>query len=229
MLFKGTIGSQLAGSIGGITASHNKGGTYFRARRTPTNPNSAFQMIVRGAVSTLSNRWVSVLTVAQRNEWETYAGNVPRPNKVGDLVLLSGINHYVRCNTPRIQSVSPVVDNAPTVFTVGSFTTVTATASAATDLISVSFTNSDSWATATGGFLLVFCGAPQNGAVNFFKGPYRFAAKASGAVVPPTSPLIIVNPFGNMVLNQKVFLRIAASQVDGRYSQAQFLPLIVAA
>ncbi|KKM06452.1 hypothetical protein LCGC14_1743870, partial [marine sediment metagenome] len=47
MLFKSGLITQGSGSIGGLTASHNRGGMYFRARTIPTNPATSFQTVVR--------------------------------------------------------------------------------------------------------------------------------------------------------------------------------------
>ena len=48
MLFVPTIGTKLSGSLGGIVASHNRFGSYFRQRTVPVNPDTADQQMVRG-------------------------------------------------------------------------------------------------------------------------------------------------------------------------------------
>lgn len=95
MLFKPIIGTDLSGKVGGIVASHNAGGAYFRAATIPTNPNTTFQQAVRNAVSQLSSMWQTTLTQAQRNEWEVYAANVKITNRIGEKINVSGLNHYV--------------------------------------------------------------------------------------------------------------------------------------
>ena len=49
MLFKPTIVASLSGSLGGITASHNRFGAYLRERVIPVNPGTQPQVIVRNA------------------------------------------------------------------------------------------------------------------------------------------------------------------------------------
>jgi hypothetical protein len=79
------------------------------------------------------------------------------------------------------------------------------------------FTNTDTWATAVGGALLVFMSRGQSPTINSFKGPYRFAGKVAGAVSPPTSPQNITSPF-TLAATQRVFVRFIAVTADGRVS-----------
>jgi hypothetical protein len=190
---------------------------YQRARRTPTNPNSPEQAAVRAIVAALANLWTNTLSEVQRLTWDLYATNVQLTNKLGDPMNVTGLNMYVRSNTPRLQAAMTRIDTAPGVFNLGSFTNPTFVVDAANEEVDVSFTNTDSWATAIGGAMLVFASRPQGAAINFFKGPYRFAGTIPGAVVPPTSPATIALPFA-VVPAQKVFLRVSVVQTDGRLS-----------
>jgi hypothetical protein len=70
--FTSQIVAGASGSIRGLTASHNRGGQYFRGRTIPTNPNSVFQQAVRNNLSVLQTRFLSTLTAAQRLAWTTY-------------------------------------------------------------------------------------------------------------------------------------------------------------
>jgi len=212
----------MSGSIAGITASHNAGGQYFRSRSIPVNPTTARQSAVRGAMSTLAVRWATVLTQLQRDAWEVYALAIPSSNALGDAHQLTGLNWYVACNTPRIQAgiILPTVyiDNAPTIFTRADLTPPTiVSATAATEILSMAFANTDVWATAVGGALLVYCGLPTSAAVQGYKGPYRYSGKIAGAVVPPTSPLPITSahPFG---VGNRVHTFVRAVTADGRIS-----------
>lgn len=220
MLFKGILGTQLSGSLAGIVASHNAGGTYFRDRALPTDPGSAYQVAVRGYMTQLANFWSSTLTATQRAAWETYAANVTVINRIGDAIHLSGINHYVRSNVPRLQAGATRVDDAPTTFNLGEFTHPAAlAASAATDALSVDFDNTDDWAGEDDSHLLVFGSREQNPTINYFKGPYRFADTIDGdSVTPPTSPASITNPFA-LTQNNQVFVQVRCSRADGRLSE----------
>lgn len=98
-----TMASAMSGSLRGITASHNRGGAYFRGRTVPTNPNTNLQSQVRTAFGTLSQDWNSLLTPEQREGWNNYAQQVSWTDSLGQTIQLSGINHFVRSNTVLLQ------------------------------------------------------------------------------------------------------------------------------
>jgi len=222
MLIKGLLASEMSGSIAGITASHNRGGLYLRARAIPVNPSSVLQQVIRGAMTSLSIRWTTTLTQLQRDAWNVYATNVPVTDRLGASRKLTGLNWYNACNAPRIQAgiILPTVyvDNAPIIMTSAELTPPTiVSATAATDIISLAFTSTDAWATAVGGALLVYCGIPQSPGMLAYKGPYRYSGKIPGAVVPPVSPLPITSayPFG---VGNRVHVQCRSVTADGRIS-----------
>lgn len=222
MLIKGLLASEMSGSIAGITASHNRGGQYFRARAIPVNPSSIRQQAIRAAMAALAVRWTTVLTQPQRDAWDVYAANVPVTDRLGASRKLTGLNWYSACNVPRQQSgvILPTVfiDAAPIIMTMADLTPpAIVSATAATEILSMSFTNTDAWATAVGGALLVYCGIPQSPGAMAYKGPYRYSGKIPGAVVPPTSPLPITSayPFG---VGNRIHIQCRAITADGRIS-----------
>lgn len=84
MKYKGTFASDLSGKLGGIVASHNKAGGYFRAFTTPTQPNTVIQSWARARFASASSAWHG-LTDPQKNIWNLFAvtdfkaqrGNIP--------------------------------------------------------------------------------------------------------------------------------------------------------
>ena len=218
MLFKPLLGDQLSGSAGGIVASHNRGGTYFRQRAIPVNPQTPEQVAVRGFLSQLTSIWVNTLSVAQRTAWDVYALNVLIPNRLGDPRNIGGVGQYVRSNVPRLQAGLPRVDNAPTVFDLGDFTDPTIISITAPTALSLGFTESDAWVSEDDAGMLVLASRGQNASINFFKGPYRFADSIDGEVaIPPTTPAAIVLPF-IIAATQRVFIEVKVSRADGRLS-----------
>lgn len=219
MLFKPLLGTDLSGKVGGIVASHNAGGAYFRAATIPTNPNTPFQQAVRGFMSLLTGAWNDALTPSQRAQWDTYGANVLITNRIGEQINISGLSHYVRSNVPRLLGALSRVDDGPIVFNLGlSSNPNFSNATQATQTIDVNFLVSgltDPWANVVGGAMLVFTSRPQNPSVNFFKGPYRFASAILGDPVPPTSP-VSVNAQFPFIVGQRVFLRTIVTQADGR-------------
>lgn len=222
MKFKSALMESASGSLGGITASRNRGGPYFRGRAIPTNPNSTFQQAVRSAAAFLASYWSGTLTQVQRDAWDLYAENVPLPDPLGDPRNVGGIGMYVRSNIARIIAGEPGVariDDAPTVFDLGSLTEpVVGACTASADTISIAYTNTDPWAILDGGALFIYTSRPQNPGINYFKGPYRLAATVPGdTATPPTSPEV-VNAAFPFAAGQRIFVFARASTADGRLS-----------
>lgn len=219
MLYKSALVTAASGSIGGITASHNKGGNYLRARTIPTDPGTVQQQVVRGAVANLMARWVETLSEAQREDWKTWAINVPSINALGESRTLPANACYARCNVPRIQAGLPIIDFAPTVFDLAvltGFTIVAVDSGAGT--IDIGFDEGDAWVIADGAALLVYCSRQQNESIQYFKGPYRFAGAVLGdSATPPTSPATLTLPFP-VAVDNKVFAQGRVTQADSRPS-----------
>lgn len=223
MLFKPLIAGALSGKIGAVVASHNRGGAYFRLLSIPTDPGTPQQIIIRTLLGNLAAAW-GLLTALQREGWETYAANVPTTNRIGETVFLTGQQTYVKNNTAREQAGLTRINKPPTVFSLAALTPVTVAAVEITNILNISFTNTDEWATLDDGALLVYGSRQQSPTVNFFKGPYRFAGAILGnTAIPPVSPdVTIVNPFA-LDAGNRVFLRFVAIQADGRISAEQVL------
>lgn len=219
MLFKSALVTQASGSVGGITASRNAGGMYFRARALPTNPNTPFQQEVRNAMTQLTGRWGDVLTGAQRDAWKVYGEQTGLLNPLGDQVNVSGISMYTRSNISRIQAGLDIADAAPTVFNIGDFTApVLSAPSEGSQDFSLSFTTGDAWVDEDGSAMLVYVSRPQNPTINFFKGPYRLAATIPGdGTTAPTSPVAVDVPFA-ITAGQRLFVKVRVTRADGRLS-----------
>lgn len=226
MKFKSPVFSQVSGSIAGITFSHNRGGLYTRSRTIPVNPGSASQIAVRANFSGLVSTWINVLTTVQRTAWALYALNTPLVDRLGDALILTGQQMYVRCNSARLRGGLARVDVGPTVFGEALLSGIAVPSLLSPTLLNVPYDNTNPWATAIDGGMIVQVGTPENPTINFFKGPYRFADTELGDPVPPTSPFVVVTPF-TFTNGQAFFLRIRSSEADGRISAAQFFRGIV--
>lgn len=113
----------MSGSIGGSTASHNKGGPYFRTRAIPTNPSSATQLARRAALATMSQNWRD-RTAAERQAWEEWARQNPITNALGQSINKSGHQSYVGLNTRILLDAGTVIDVPPVVSAPDAFLTV---------------------------------------------------------------------------------------------------------
>ena len=217
-LFKSHLVSQASGSVGGTTYAHNAGGLYMRARSIPVNPNSAQQQAVRGLMASLVSAWSDILTPGQRATWDLYAFNTPLTGPLGDPRNVSGLNMYVRSNLPRLQAGATRIDQGPAIFNLGSFTEPSFTVTESTDLAAVTFDNTDAWANEDDGHAFVYLSRPFGLAINYFKGPFRYADSIDGdAVTAPTSPASIALPFPAEA-DQQVGMKFSVSRADGRLS-----------
>jgi hypothetical protein len=218
MKFKSQLVTQVSGSIGGTTFAHNRGGMYQRARSIPTDPNSPLQQTVRSIFGSLAILWQTTLSSAQRDAWDTYGANVPVLDAFGDQIFLTGFNHYIRSNTPRVQAATARVDDGPTAFNLGQFTNPAFSYDSTASEVDTTFTDTDAWANEDDAHAILYASRQQSDTINFFKGPYRLMSTINGdAITPPTSPAADAAPFPCAVGN-RCFVRWQVSRADGRLS-----------
>lgn len=216
MRYKTGVLGPASGSVGGWTFSHNAGGAYVRVRTTPTNPNTSFQQTVRALVSSLVNHWANTLTAVQRAAWDTYAANVPLPDVFGDPRYRTGINQYIRSNTPRLQAGYGRVDDGPTVFNLGEYTQPTFALDQATQQLTMTFNDTDDWCGEDSSAMYLYHGDAKAPTINFFKGPFRYGDTIAGSVgSPPASPIVRSYIF-QVVTGAKYYIRANVTRADGR-------------
>lgn len=222
MLVKYLDKSAASGSMGGQTASHNRGGMYLRARTIPVNPGSGFQQAVRTIFGNLATAW-QVITPAQRAAWATYAANVPVLNRLGDPIVLTGQQMYIRCNSARMQAGLARVDAGPIVFAMDSLSPVTITPTDTGEILITAFLNTDDWANEDTGALLVYGSRQMAPTINYHRGPYRFAGKIDGnSVTPPTTPASTIISPHELDAGNVVFARVLSVRADARISPVQY-------
>ena len=211
-------GQQRSGKQGGIVWSHNRGGPYVKGRAIPTNPNTARQVAVRNAVRSLAIAWQLTLTQAQRDAWNVYASNVSWTNRLGESTSLTGLNHYIRSNTISVTLGKARVDAAPVIFDIAAAElSLGATASEATQQVTIAYDDTQTWANEAGAFQFFYGGLPQNGGIQFFKGPFRYINLADGAT-PAVSPGIFNWPFP-FAAGQRLWIRSRIMRADARLSE----------
>jgi len=216
--YTSAIAATASGSIGGATASRNRGGQYFRRRAIPVNPNTPEQQAVRGFFASLQAAWNDILTSGQRNAWDSYALNTPITDALGNPVNAGGKGMYTRGNVPRLQAGLLRVNNGPSAFGLPALTAPSLTSLiASTGVLTFTFTNTDTWAASAAAGLLVYISRPQSVSTKGFKGPFQFAGIRLGAPTPPTSPATVTSPF-TYTVGQRGFVRFVAVTADGRLS-----------
>ena len=225
-------GQQRSGSSGGTVFSHNRYGAYIRPRTVPVNPNTDRQVAVRNIVRSLTIAWQTVLTQLQRDAWDLYAGLVPWQNKFGDTVHLTGLNHYVRSNTPRLQVALGRVDAAPVIFNLAiAELSLGCTASEATQNATITYDQTAPWAAETGGFEIFFAGKPQNAGIQFFASPWRLVDAQFGQDSPngePSGSHVVPWPWP-IAEDQRLWLRSRVGRADGRLSEFAQIDFLCAA
>lgn len=216
----------MSGSIAGNTFARNSSGAYVRARTKPVNPNSDRQVLCRSAVSEIAERWYQTLTISQRAAWATYASAINMKNRLGEVIKLSGFNHYVRTNTARVDSGNTKIDAGPTELSLPEKDPSFAiTASVASQKITVTWDDASPWSDIASSFLLLFEGRPQNKTRNFFNGPYQWMYNIPGNGTSPTE----VTPVFPLILGQKVWVKGRISVGDGRLGEPMYANCIIAA
>lgn len=194
----------------------------------PVNPNTARQIAVRNAVRAITIAWQNTLTQVQRDAWETYAANIPWTNKLGESVLLTGLNHYTRSNTPLLQNGIARVDPAPVIFNLAAAElALAATASEATQAVTIDGDAGGAWIGEAGAWQFFSMGIPKNGSIKFFGGPYRQLTAVPGAG-PPPFPVVIAAAFP-IAEGQRIWVRSRIARADGRLSEFAEVNFLVAA
>lgn len=211
-------GQQRSGSIGGTVWSHNSSGAYIRNRTVPVNPNTDRQNAVRVAVRNLAIFWGTELTQALRDGWNQYAAAVTWLNALGQSINLTGLNHFIRCNTQKLVSGIARIDQAPAIQDIGDAEDqLAATASEATQDLTIDGNAAGPWLVEALGWQYYYMGLPQNASIKFFGGPYRFVTAVPGAG-PPPFPIVIAAPWVFQE-GQRIWLRSRIQRGDGRLSE----------
>lgn len=210
-----------SGSMGGITASHNRYGYYVRNRVVPVNPSTIYQMNVRGAFADAMAAWLNELSAAERAAWDTYGQNVAMTDRTGRTIYLPGQQHFLRHAVLYAQCGEAPVYPGPTTYSLAQEDPSLAGACAHTTTLNLTFDNTQPWAQATGNYLMLFASRPQNSTVNFFKGPYRLTQALQGVANPPGPAPVSPHAFTLLqapVAGQKIFWQARIVMSDGRIS-----------
>lgn len=210
---------QMSGSIAGDTFARNRFGNYSRARTKPVNPKSSGQSLMRSIVAYLAEAWHDQLSSTQRTAWETYAAAISMKNKLGEVIKLTGFNHFIRSNSVIMQHGNVIIKPGPADLALPakdpSFAIV---AYADTQKIHITFDNTLPWATQPNGFMEFYMGRPQLATRNFFNGPWRNTGTRPGATPAPTPPTLEDAIF-TLVTGQKIWVYARISEDDGRLSE----------
>jgi len=214
----GIVGA--SGSIAGDTHARNRFGNYVRARTKPINPKSPRQMAARILWMMLAEQWrESPMTPAIREAWETYASSVNWNNALGEVVKLTGYNHFLRSNAARLAAgLEMVTAGPPDLGLPNADPDFVVSASVAAAKLSVVFDESLDWVNEDEAAMVIYMGRPQNPSRNFFASPYRLAGAILGDSVSAPSGAQEFDPPFTLVEGQKVWCRARIVRADARIS-----------
>jgi len=210
MKYAPILGSNMTGRIGGVVASHNTYGTFFRRYVVPVNPNTTGQQSQRAAFANVSQSWRQ-LSKAQQLAWTTAAPQHQVPNPIGGSMTLTGQALFMRLNTLRRRIGLPFVLEAPTTDEIPSITLPTI----ALDLdgsFTATFDAADQWNDPDGG--IIVSASPLLSAGINFNGQF---VDVGTAINPDNTPVAFQIPYST-VAGGVIRLRYRSSTPDGRLS-----------
>jgi hypothetical protein len=180
MKFTPSMMGAASGKLGGVVASRNKGGQYFRRNSMPTNPQTEKQTANRTNFGAWVVQWQSE-SETDRQSWEDWAQNVPFVDSLGQTYKLSGQQAYLRANTAVVSGGPGPFQTAPSTFDngVGIVGITSLTVGAAAGQIDYDLSIGAGGASEEGA-VVIYISRPQNVSKNFFKGPYQLALVDGG-------------------------------------------------
>ena len=198
----------LSGSIGGSTASHNKGGPYFRTRAIPTNPNTPAQLQRRAALATMSQNWRN-LTMDQRNAWDEWARQNPITNALGMSINKSGHQSFVGINTRILLDAGTVIDVPPVISAPDAFLTILQAGDIGLGATDLTFTA----ALETGNKVELWAAVVNSSGIKYVENLYKFVAFSPVDQASPwDNQADLESVLGTLTVGQT--LHIKAAQFD---------------
>lgn len=123
MKYIGLLSSAASGKLGGIVASHNRGGQYLRHHVVPVQPRSPAQRLVRNQLAAFSAAFKS-LTASQIAGWNALALTVTLKSKLGTTYNPTGQQLFVSCNKHLANvGITQQLSNAPSIPSIPGMTT----------------------------------------------------------------------------------------------------------
>ena len=161
----GTLAGAASGSMGNMTASHNRGGYYMRMRVIPTKVVSAYTTEVRNIMATCSRAWAALTAEAQA-AWNTWASTHPVTDSLGQKQVLFGAQAYTQLNSRILLAGDAAIGLPPITSAPDALTLFTAAPAAGAGTCVVTFTATPVAATER---LWIKAALIDNPGVNYFQ------------------------------------------------------------
>ncbi len=217
MKYVGTLGSSYSGKLGGVVASRNTYGTYFRRLVSPVNVKSPGQQIQRNAFGAASQAW-RTLTSTLQAAWVTAAPSLPVISKSGSTVILTGQALFMYCNVLLVKAGLPVIVTPPTSTTAPGFTVPTISVNGS-GYVAITF-NADPW-NVVGGAVDMSISAAITAGRNYV-GTYY----ALGCVSNPETTEVDLTSGTAYPAGTNLQLSFVAETPDGRKTSPQIVPVV---
>jgi len=224
----GGMAADARGKMDGIVFSKNQFGGYVRQKVSPVQPRGFRQTLVRERQTTLSKRFSTVITEAQRAAWNGFAAVNPVPDVFGNPQSLTGISSYVRLNQVILNAGGTIIDTPPPDLEVAGLLSMTATASAGAGTLSITFTPTPLGA---GLVLYIWSSEGKGAAVNFFRPFLRFIGVSPAAPASPfAAGALYTAKFGSLVEGQAIGVLVGVCDpAKGAVSPGIFQRVVVGA
>lgn len=204
----GPLVGSVSGSMGGITASHNKGGQYFRRRAIPTNPSSTAQLQRRADLATVSTDWQN-LTTAQRAAWDEWGRQNPITDALGQSILKSGHQSFVGLNSRILLASGTQILVPPVVARPDGFLTLAQEADIGTGDTELNFTA----ALVTGNQVYLRGAVTDSAGIKYVKNLMKFISFSPVDQASPWANQTVIEAIlGTLIVGQT--LHVEAAQYD---------------
>jgi len=200
----------LSGSIGGSVYSRNRGGAYIRNRAIPVDPNTTAQQSRRAILASQSQGWAD-RTDAERAAWRNWAVQNPITNALGNSILLSGHQAYVKLNS-RLDLVAeptllvPPIINAPL-----ALDAVVQDGDIGLGDVDLVFTATP---LAAGVKLWISAAVVNSAGINYVRNLFKFVGTSAAAQASPFDDQTLIEAvFGALIVGQRLFTRVSTFDV----------------
>jgi hypothetical protein len=212
----GTLVGQASGSIGAMTFSHNRYGTYVRRRAIPVQAGTALQLAIRQQLGDASTFWKS-LSLTLRTAWQAWADQNPIADVLGDRQTLTGHAAFIKINSKYRHILSSYLQAPPVAAAPSSFITLAVTADIGAGDVSLVFSETPCIADEA---IEVWACTTNSKAINFLKNRLKYCGITAAACVSGVDvQTLIEDRIGALVIGQTLHVCCARySKITGLWS-----------
>jgi len=216
----GPIVSTLSGKQGGVVASRNGSGSYFRRLAIPVTVTSDAAVAAKAAFANASQHW-RTLTDAQQAAWKSFARENPVTDALGQQVTLSGIAICTSLNSRLSQMSIAHIDVPPVTAPPVALATASLTPDIGAGDFDFDYTVS---AVPASTQYWVWFAVVNSAGISYVRNLYRRASQIAAAAASPYDPEAeIALRFGTLQVGQVIHFKAAAvSEVSGQISSFIF-------